>query len=341
MKSFVLPMLLAAGLSYAAAPAPSPVTADLVEAATKEGRVVFYTIVDVTFAQKMAKAFEAKYPGVAVQVERSGAERNLQRLAQEYASGIHNADLIESSDLTHFIGWKKDGWLVPYVPEGAQLIPEKFRDPDGIYVPIHVTLEVMGYNTRMVKAEDAPKSALDLLDPKWSGKIVKAHPGYSGSIMTATDARLTILGWPYFEKLAKQRVLQVQGGLETMHKVAIGERPLTAEFTEYSLLTEAAKGAPIAPIYASEGTPLIILGAAVAKDAPHPNAARLLAQFLASTEGQQLAVDAAQQRSFNPNVKEPAGRKPLNEIKLLLNDPETTLAHIDEIKKRYALLFGI
>ena len=75
-----------------------------------------------------------------------------------------------------------------------------------------------------MKAEDAPKSFADLLDPKWTGKIVKAHPGYSGTIMTATFQIARDLGWDYFEKLAKQKVMQVQSASDPPKKLALGER---------------------------------------------------------------------------------------------------------------------
>src|SRR5437868_11381015 len=97
-----------------AAPEPVAVTPALVEAAKKEGKLVFYTSIDLTVAEKIGKAFEAAYPGVAVQVERNGAERVFQRLAQERGSNIHAADVVESSDATHFIVWKRDGWLAPF-----------------------------------------------------------------------------------------------------------------------------------------------------------------------------------------------------------------------------------
>jgi iron(III) transport system substrate-binding protein len=63
----------------------------------------------------------------------------------------------------------------------------------------------IGYNTQLVKVEEAPKSFADLLEPKWTGKLVKAHPSYSGTIMTATQQMARDLGWSYFAKLAKQR----------------------------------------------------------------------------------------------------------------------------------------
>src|SRR5437868_11276194 len=70
----------------AAAPAAEPVTPTLIEAAKKEGQVVYYTSTDLPVAEKLAKAFEAKYAGITVRVERTGAERVFQRVGQEYAS---------------------------------------------------------------------------------------------------------------------------------------------------------------------------------------------------------------------------------------------------------------
>src|SRR4051812_9846976 len=112
---------LALGLSstrvLAAAPPATAVTPALIEAAKKEGKVVYYTSVDLPLAEKIAKAFEAKYPGVAVRVERTGAERVFQRIGQEYASRIYAVDVVNSSDAAHFIVWKRDGLLAAYLPE--------------------------------------------------------------------------------------------------------------------------------------------------------------------------------------------------------------------------------
>src|SRR5215216_4267810 len=170
-----------------AAPPAESVTPELIAAAQREGKVVFYTSIDVPLAERIAKAFEAKYSGIAVRVERSGAERVFQRIGQEYGSRIHAVDVANSSDAAHFIAWKRDGWLAPYVPEDvARFYPPEHRDADGMFATARVTLSVIGYNTNLVKSEDAPKSFADLLDPKWKGKIVKSHPGYSGGAMTAT-----------------------------------------------------------------------------------------------------------------------------------------------------------
>src|SRR6201989_2559223 len=186
-----------------AAPPAEAVPPALIEAAKKEGQVVHYTSTDLPVAEKLARAFEAKYPGIAVRVERTGAERVFQRIGQEYASNIRAVDVVNSSDAAHFILWKRDGLLAPYVPEDvAKFFPAEHRDADGLFATCRVTLSVIGYNTNLVKAEDAPKSFADLLDPKWKGKIVKSHPGYSGGTMTSTYQTSRDLGWEFFEKLA-------------------------------------------------------------------------------------------------------------------------------------------
>src|ERR1700742_1554075 len=114
------------------APPAEPVTPALIEAAKKEGQVIHYTSTDLPVAEKLAKAFETKYAGIAVRVERTGAERVFQRIGQEYSSNIHAVDVVNSSDAAHFIVWKRDGILLPYVPEDvAKFYSAEHKDVDG------------------------------------------------------------------------------------------------------------------------------------------------------------------------------------------------------------------
>src|SRR5215470_15349436 len=216
--------LVPAGWVRAAAPEPQAITAELIAAAQREGKVSFYTSVDLPVAEKVAKAFEARFPNIAVRVERTGAERNFQRIAQEYASRIYACDVTQSSDAAHFITWKRDGLLEAYLPEEvAKHYPPQHRD----------------------------------LDAKWMGKLVKAHPGYSGTIMTATQQMVAALGWGFFEKLAKQKVMQVQSAADPPKKVAAGERAVQIDGADYTILQLQDKGEPVEIVYATEGSPLI------------------------------------------------------------------------------------
>jgi iron(III) transport system substrate-binding protein len=326
----------------AQAPAAEPVTQALIEAAQKEGKVVWYTSVDLPLAEKVAKAFEAKYPGIATRVERSGAERVFQRIGQEYSSNIHAVDVVNSSDAAHLIVWKRDGFLQPYVPEDvAKFYPPEHKDVDGQFASFRVWLSVIGYNTTLVKSEDAPKSFADLLDPKWVGKIVKAHPGYSGTIMTATYQMQRDLGWPFFEKLAKQRVMQVQSSADPPKKLALGERAVMADGNEYNIFQMKETGGTVEVVYATEGSPLIIGPNAIFKAAPNPNAARLFQSFSFSPEAQQLIIDTGGLRSMHPQTKEKAGRTPFREIKTMKDDAAAVEKMSDEIKAKYQKIFRV
>src|SRR5215813_14027492 len=173
-------------------------TPELVAAAVKEGRVIWYSSVDVKVAEAVAKAFRAAYPKVQIDVERAGSERVFQRINQEYQSGIKNVDVVNSSDASHFLFWKQQKWLAQHTPPDVKRFSAQFKDPEGYYAVWRATLAVMGYNTKLVDEKDAPKGYNDLLDPKWKGKLVKAHPGYSGTSLTGTFAVSKLLGWEYF-----------------------------------------------------------------------------------------------------------------------------------------------
>lgn len=286
--------LLFAEPSRAAPPPATEVTPDLVEAAKKEGKLSFYSALELSTAERLARAFEAKYPGIAVRVERSGAERIYQRIAQEQGSGIQSVDVANSTDAAHYLDWKKNDWLTPYLPaDVAQHFPADQVDPDGMYATSCGWTEAIGYNTTLVKREDAPKSYADLLDPKWSGKMVKGHPGYSGAILTTTFLLARDLGWPYLEKLAKQKVMQVQSAADPPKKILLGERAVMADGNDYNLVLAKDQGKPVEVVYPAEGSPLIIVPSAIFRNAPNPNAAKLFQSFFFSAETQQqILVDS-------------------------------------------------
>jgi iron(III) transport system substrate-binding protein len=328
--------------SRAAAPPPESVTPALIEAARKEGKVSYYAAIELNVAERLGKMFEAKYPGITVRVERSGAERIFQRIAQEQGSDIHAVDVANSTDVAHYLEWKKNGWLAPYLPEDvARHFPADQRDPDGMYATSCAWLETIGYNTNLVKAEDAPKSYADLLDPKWQGKIVKGHPGYSGAILTTTFVLSREFGWSYLEKLAQQKVMQVQSAGDPPKKIMLGERAVMADGNDYNLVLFKDQGKPVEVVYPIEGSPLIIVPSGVFQNAPNPNAARLFQNFFFSAEAQQMLVDEFAHRSFHAQVKPRAGQKSMLELKVLKSDPVAVQAQSEEIKARYAKLFRV
>ena len=325
----------------AQAPAPAAITPELIAAAKKEGKLAFYTAMDLAFAQQYGKMFEEKF-GIAVRVERSGAERIFTRIGQEYSANIHAVDVVNTADAAHCIVWKRNGWLAPYLPEEvAKHFDKRYYDPDGLNVTTRILVSPIAYNTNMVKQEEAPKSFADLLDPKWAGKLVKGHPAYSGTIMNATFQIARDLGWDYFEKLAKQRVMQVQSATDTPKKIALGERAVMVDGAGYLVIRQKEAGDPVEIVYPTEGTPLAAGPSAVFKNAPNPNAARLFQNWMHTREGQQIIVDAARQYSAHAQTVEKPGVRPLKEIKLMKEDPEGVEKTADEVKKRYAQIFKV
>ena len=328
--------------TLAAGPEVQKITPELIAAAQKEGKVSFYTSVELPVAEKIAKAFEAKYPGVQVRVERSGAERNYQRIAQEVSSKIYACDITQSSDAAHFITWKRSGMLASYLPEDvAQYYPAGHKDADGMYATWRVYLSVIAYNTKLVKTEDIPKSFADLLDPKWMGKLCKGHPGYSGTIMAATQQMAATLGWEYFEKLAKQKVMQLQSAADPPKKIAAGERAVQVDGGDYTIFQLQDKGEPVEIVYASEGSPVITGPMGIMKSSPNPNAARLFYSWAMGREGQQINVDVAALRSAHGQVSWRKGAKKLDELKVMKEDPVAVEAQSDEIKAKYTSYFKV
>src|SRR6478736_1496973 len=244
-----LPLVYATPLRAAAPPAET-ITPALIAAATKEGQLTWYTSADLQLAEKVGKAFEQKFAGIRVRVERAGGERIFSRVAQENASGLHVADAVSTGDAAQFLVWKRQKLLVPCVPEDvARHFPPEHRDPDGLYATVRASLCVIAYNTEMVKRENAPKSFADLLDAKWKGKIVKAHPSYSGTIMTSTYELARELGWSYFENLARQDVMNVQSASDPPKRLALGERAVQADGAEPDVLLLKEQGAPVEAVY--------------------------------------------------------------------------------------------
>jgi iron(III) transport system substrate-binding protein len=326
----------------AAAPEPVAITPELVEAARKEAKVILYSAMDLPVGEKLGKAFEAKYPDIQVQVERAGSERLFQRVDQEFASGIRAADVINSSDASHFIAWKKKGWLAPFVSEDiAQHFTPEYRDPDGMFATTRIWLSSIAYNTNLVKPDDAPRSFADLLEPRWAGKMVKGHPAYSGTIMTATFQLVRELGWEYIEKLSRQRVMQVQSSTDPPKKLSLGERAVMADGNEYGIVLLKEAGQPVQAVYPTEGTPTISGPTGIFATAPHPNAARLFQAWLHTRETQQFFTDFTAQYSAHAQVQAKPGRRKISEIKLMKEDPAGVEKMAEEIKTRYARLFRV
>jgi iron(III) transport system substrate-binding protein len=310
------------------------------EAARKEGKVVWYTSLALPSAEKVAKLFETAYPGIKVEVHRTGSERILSRVMQELQAGIKNVDVVHTSDAGHFVLLKSKGLLTKYTPAGVDAFPAGFKDRDGYFYGLRATVSVIAYNTKAVPAAEAPKTWKDLLDPKWKGKMVTAHPGYSGVIATHVLALVNQLGWDYFKQLAQNRLMLVQSAVDPAGVVASGERAVAVDGGEYTFYQTRKKGNPIELVYPKDGVPLIVSPTAITSFAPHPGAAKLFTDFGFSREVQQVMADSEGLYTGHPEVKYPADKPKLSDLKLLSVDPEELEKRNEEIKTRFVEFFG-
>jgi iron(III) transport system substrate-binding protein len=311
-----------------------------VEAAKKEGKVVWYTSLALPTAEKIGKLFEAAYPGIKVEVQRTGSQRILQRVMQEQQANLKLVDVIHTSDAGHFVLLKEKKLLMKYTPAGVDAFPAGFKDKDGYYFTLRATVNVIAYNTKLVSAAEAPKTWKDLLDPKWKGKLVTAHPGYSGVISTHVLALVHLHGWDYFKQLAQNKLMLVQSAVDPAGVVASGERVVAVDGGDYYYYQMKKKGNPIEVVYPKEGVPLVVSPTAIASFAPHPNAAKLFTDFTFTRELQQVMADSEGLYTGHPEVKYPTDKPKLSDLKLLNVDAEELEKRNEEIKSRFVEFFG-
>jgi iron(III) transport system substrate-binding protein len=159
--------------------------------------------------------------------------------------------------------------------------------------------------------------------------------------MTTTQQLSRELGWSWFEKLSKQKVMQVQSGTEPPKKMLAGERAIMADGGEYLVILMKEKSDPVEIVYPTEGTPLITGPSGIMAKAPNPNAARLFYAWSMTAEAQQLNVDVGALRSAHSQVKDRSDRPKLADIKTMREEAAVVADQADAIKARYVKLFKV
>jgi iron(III) transport system substrate-binding protein len=259
---------------------------------------------------------------------------------QELQAGIKNVDVVHTSDAGHYVLLKEKKLLARYTPAGADAFAAGFKDKDGFHYGLRATVNVIAYNTKAIPAAEAPRTWKDLLDPKWRGRLVTAHPGYSGVIATHVLALVHLHGWDYFKALAQNKPMLVQSAVDPAGVVASGERPVAVDGGDYTFYQVKKKGNPVEIVYPKEGVPLVVSPSAITSFAPHPNAARLFTDFIFSREVQQVLADSEGLYSGHPQVTYPADKPRMSDLKLLPVDAEELQKRNEEIKTRFVEFFG-
>ena len=266
-------------------PAARAAVADsVVDAAKKEGEIVFYGTMELTLSQKLASLFTKKYPFIKTNVIRLGSERLAERVAMEGQAKAVKADVIHESEMD-FYGLLKKGLIDGYdSPQRAAFRPQ-YKDEKGFWTVNSETLNVIAYNTNLVKGADVPKSFADLLAPKWKGKILidENESKWMAAAIAVWGEEKTL---EFLRKLAALEVKNIGGHSQMQTLLAAGDAAIVAISLVHGVELLKRQGAPVNWVAVD---PLISRQFALAllKGAPHPNAGKLYIDFMLSKETQQ------------------------------------------------------
>ena len=268
----------------------------LIKAAKAEGEVTFYTSFIENVARRIINGFGAKY-GIKPQfVRTNGSTLLYQRYATEAEAGNIAADLAFSSggadafaEAAIVKGWMDpvSKWELPVVKSGE--FPARFNR--GTTVVVQVSPYQIGYNTEKVKAADLPRDWMDLADPKWKGQLLVASPAISDAYVIFWGALLDKYGESFFARL-RQNIRPISGGLAGMQGLAAGEGTFIVPAIISTVESVKEKGAPLS-IFGFDyttGVDMQLMLSARGK-AKHPAAARLLANYVMSPEGNKVMND--------------------------------------------------
>jgi len=254
---------------------------EIIPAAKREGRVVWYTVAGES--QQLAQEFERKYPFVKVEVVRSTVYPLLTRILNEARAGNYLFDVVRQSTFTIGVLIQR-GLMQPYESPERKGYNTGWKDNQGYWTSTDDNYFVVGYNTRLVSEREAPKGWEDLLLPKWRGQITLDPDNHIlfGGLEQSWGREKAIA---YFRKLAQQHIQFRKGNTLIAQLVVAWEYPLGFVYAHRVEFLKSQK-APIE--WVSTMNPIIATGGPVglAAKAQHPNAGKLLIDFILSKDGQ-------------------------------------------------------
>ncbi|MFC1817098.1 ABC transporter substrate-binding protein [Thermodesulfobacteriota bacterium] len=298
---FILTMgktLMLVTFLFALLQVPVALAQSIEDSAKREGKLTLYVTSPIPNIQTYAAAFTKKYPFIRVEYFRTGASKLLMKVMAEKAGGKPNADFIQINGGLLGI-YKKKGLLTKYVSPESRFYPEEYKDPEGFSSGLWGTYKLFVYNTKMVNPKEVPKTFEDLLDPKWKRMIAmdrNEFEWYMGMLDFMGEER----GRQFMKRLGDQEIRVYTGTTLVGQLLAAGEFPLALS-SQHVPLRLIRMGGPVG--WLPSLTAIVVsryIG--IAADAPHPNAAKLMVNFLLSTEGQNV-VSKMGRISNRPGVK--------------------------------------
>ncbi len=272
----------------------------LYEGAKKEGSVTYASPVEERQMAKLMASFMKKYPGISAKGLGGQQEDISNRILAEARAGRSTFDVLSvGTSLGEYREAKALADLHDLV--GNARYPANFRGPD--FYAWNLLSMVIAYNTNMVKASEAPQGYMDLLDPKWKGKI-----GVDNTPDTWIFGMLNKWGYEktlnYQKKLIQdQKALIRRGHTNLTNLLIAGAFPVAIELYSYKVALMKDKGAPIAMVLAKEFVSAEASGAGISSRAKNPYAALLFARFHIDPQGGQKTMAQFGRAMAHPDTK--------------------------------------
>jgi len=324
--------------SLGASAARAEIMDQLYQKAKAEGALLFYSGGPVEPYERWAQEFMAKFPGITVKVEGGFSNVLDSKINQQIAAKKMEADLALLQTVQDFVGWKKQGALIRFRPDGADKMDPRFHDKGETFWATSVVLLSYAYNTNALKPNEVPKSALDFLKPQFTGKIVTAYPADDDATLFVFNDIVKQYGWDYMKKYMANKPNFIQGHLGELKSIADSTNIVTFDATNSTTGALKKAGQPIDFAFPTNDVmPTFFITAGIFKGAPHPNAAKLFLSWYLAKE-QQARTGSFSART---DVPPPPGLKPLTAYKIDAGYQKlVTDKNIGALRKRFESYTG-
>jgi iron(III) transport system substrate-binding protein len=331
---------LAAAASGACRSSESP------PAATRQ--VTVYVSTDRVFSEPVLREYEKRF-GVTVNAVYDTEETKSTGLANRLLAekARPQADVFWSNEPVRTLVLKSRDVLAAYKSPSAQGIPSALIDPDGYWTGFSARIRVIAYNTTLVKPDEAPRSVFDLADAKWRGQVAIADPRF-GSTSFHVAALYALAGDEkaddFFRRLKANDVRVVDGNSVVRDLVARGEVKVGLTDTD-DVNVAIEDGQPIAMVLPDKdglGVPVMPNMVSLIANAPHPDEARKLVDYLLSADVErQLAQSEAVQIPLHSGVQGPTNIPAIDTFRPMTLDYAKAADRVEDATKRLAVILGL
>lgn len=314
----------------------------------QSNEVTIYVSTDRVFSEPILRAYEQE-TGVKVNAVYDTEETKSTGLANRLLAEKNRpqADVFWSNEPVRTLVLKKRGVLAPYQSPSAGGIPAVFKDPEGYWTGFSARSRVIVYNTKLVKPEEAPKSVLDLADPKWKDQVAIADPRF-GTTSFHVAALYAELGDEradeFFRSLKANGVKIVSANSAVLDAVARGEARVGLTDTDdvNVALEDKQPVAMLFPDREGMGVPLMPNMVSLIAGAPHAAAGKKLIDYLLSPEVERmLAQSEAVQIPLQAGVEGPKNIPLLSSFKPMTLDYGKAADRVEDVTRRLQPILGL